>query len=176
MFSQMGIIQPGFSLGYLASNDADTPNANPVPIGSKKLAGVGRWTHLDAQYDATAHKIRLYVDGELNAERDHTAGWNARGAFQIGRGTVIADDEAALDGADDAVHAYQRVLTGDEIRSLVGVPGTTTHNNIPSGQTLDKVFTTSRRRRSPRTVPPFLKPSQCGHNRPNGHLQHSPSL
>ncbi|MEU4516096.1 LamG-like jellyroll fold domain-containing protein [Nonomuraea wenchangensis] len=154
VFSQMGTNQPGFSLGYLASNaaeldqrwiltlnDADTANANPVPIGSKKLAGVGRWTHLAAQYDATDHKIRLYVDGELNGERDHTAGWNARGAFVIGRGTVIAGDEATLDGAVDDVHAYQRVLTGDEIRSLVGVPGTTTHNNIPSGQTLDKVFT-----------------------------------
>ncbi|MFI6993321.1 LamG domain-containing protein [Nonomuraea wenchangensis] len=150
VFSQMGTNQPGFSLGCLA------PNASPVPIGSKKLAGVGRWTRLAAQYDATAHKIRLYVDGELNAERDHTTGWNARGAFRIGRGTVIAGDEATLDGVVDDVHAYQRVLTGDEIRSLVGVPATTTHNNIPSGQTLDKVFTTSRRRRSPRTVPPFL--------------------
>ncbi len=92
----MGTNQPGFSLGYLASNaaeldqrwiltlnDADTPNANtnPVPIGSKKLAGVGRSTNLAAQYDATAHKIRLYVDGEPNAERDHTLGWNAHGAF-----------------------------------------------------------------------------------------------
>ncbi|MEQ4716544.1 LamG-like jellyroll fold domain-containing protein [Nonomuraea sp. B19D2] len=154
VLSQMGTNTPAFSLGYLTSDAAEldqrwtltlmdvdsATTIRPVPIQPKTLAKPGQWQHLAAQYDASAHKMRLYVDGELAAERDHTVTWNAGGAFEIGRGKIFAEN-ATFDGAIDDVHAYQRVLTGDEIRAMVGVPGTTTHNNIPSGQTLDKVFT-----------------------------------
>ncbi|MET7328439.1 LamG-like jellyroll fold domain-containing protein [Nonomuraea sp. NPDC005650] len=152
VFSQMGVNQPGFSLKYEISSapeydqrwwftmiTADEPNTiREVPVSPKSLAKVREWTHLAAQYDNSAHKIRLYVDGVLAGERDYTATWNARGAFEIGRGRVIADN---LKGSIDDLHVYQRVLTAAEIRTMVGVPGTTTHNNIPSGQVLDKVFT-----------------------------------
>ncbi|MER7505968.1 LamG-like jellyroll fold domain-containing protein [Nonomuraea pusilla] len=154
VISQKGTYQPAFSLGYATSSAAELDqrwtltfmgedsqtSIKPIPVQSKKLAKIGQWQHLAAQYDATAHKMRLYVDGELATERDHTATWNATSAFEIGRGIVFAEN-ATFDGAIDDVHTYQRVLTADEIRSLVGVPGTTTHNNIPSGQPLDKIFT-----------------------------------
>ncbi|MEV4580259.1 LamG-like jellyroll fold domain-containing protein [Nonomuraea jabiensis] len=152
VFSQMGVNQPGFSLKYEISSapehdqrwwftmiTADEPSTiREVPVSPTNLAKVREWTHLAAQYDQSAHKIRLYVDGVLAGERDYTATWNARGAFEIGRGRVIAEN---LKGSIDDLHVYQRVLTAAEIRTMVGVPGTTTHNNIRSGQVLDKVFT-----------------------------------
>ncbi|MEU7744695.1 LamG-like jellyroll fold domain-containing protein [Nonomuraea sp. NPDC049158] len=154
IFSQMGVNWPGFTLAYTTSDapeydqrwllsmvTQDIPNAiHERVIQSKNLAKIGQWTHVAAQYDATAHKVRLFVDGELAAEGDHTVDWNARGKFQIGRGLILEGD-GKLEGAVDDVHVYQRVLSAADIRTMVGVPTTTTHNNIPSGQVLDKVFT-----------------------------------
>lgn len=152
VMGQMGVNQPGFALSYQTSDAPeydqrwelsmvrqDIPNQiHETVVMSKDLAKIGEWTHLAAQYDKTDGKIRLYVDGVLASERDHTVDWNAQGAFEIGRGRIVADN---LDGSVDDIHVYQRALTSNEIRALVGVPGTTTHNNIPSGQVLDKVFT-----------------------------------
>lgn len=151
VMSQMGVNQPGFTVAYNTSDAAEydqrwilsmirddvTGSIHETVVQSEDLAKIGEWTHLAAQYDKTAGKIRLYVDGVLSSERDHTVGWNAQGAFEIGRARVLADN---LNGSVDDVHVYQRALTANEIRTLVGVPGTTTHNNIPSGQVLDKLF------------------------------------
>ncbi|MEV4159953.1 LamG-like jellyroll fold domain-containing protein [Nonomuraea dietziae] len=151
VFSQMGVHQPGFSLAYHTSSapehdqrwwlsmiTEDVPNhIQERVVMSPGLAKIGEWTHLAAQYDQAAGKIRLYVDGALAGERDYVANWNARGVFEIGRARALG---GALDGSVDDIHVYQRALTGEEIRALVGVPGTTTHNDIPSGQVLDKVF------------------------------------
>ncbi|WP_162795674.1 LamG-like jellyroll fold domain-containing protein [Nonomuraea lactucae] len=152
VLDQMGVNQPGFTLAYHTSTAPeydqrwelsmireDVPDRiRETAVMSKDLAKIGEWTHLAAQYDKTAGKIRLYVDGVLVGERDHGVAWKAQGAFEIGRARALAGN---LNGSVDDVHVYQRALTGNEIRALVGVPGTTTHNNIPSGQVLDKVFT-----------------------------------
>ncbi|MEV4899459.1 LamG domain-containing protein, partial [Nonomuraea sp. NPDC055795] len=152
VLSQMGVNQPGFTLSYSTSDAPEydqrwnmTVITQDIPttirsfvIQSKNLAKIREWTHVAAQYDATANKIRLYVDGVLAGEGPYTAAWNARGAFEIGRARALG---GPLDASIDDVHIYQRALTGEEIRALVGVPSTTTHNNIPSGQVLDKVFT-----------------------------------
>ncbi|MFI6601123.1 LamG-like jellyroll fold domain-containing protein [Nonomuraea sp. NPDC050536] len=153
VFSQMGVNQPGFSLKLEASSvvsnvdkhwwlsllTQDTANEiHEVAVISNNAVKIGEWTHVAIQYDQAAHKARLYMDGALAGEHDYTPTWNARGNFEIGRGRVIAKD---LDGTVDDIHVYQRVLTADEIRTIVGVPGTTTNNNIPSGQVLDKIFT-----------------------------------
>ncbi|WP_449065406.1 LamG-like jellyroll fold domain-containing protein [Planomonospora algeriensis] len=154
VFSQMGVNQPAFALSFSSFPTApqfdqrwelqmargDTAGmVSPVALHSKTPAKIGEWTHLVVQYDAEAHKFRLYVDGVLAGERDHTVTWNARGAFEIGRGKVDGSLEF-LDGSVDDVHVYDRVLTGEEIRALQGVPTVTTHNDIASGQVLDKVF------------------------------------
>ncbi|WP_219519576.1 LamG-like jellyroll fold domain-containing protein [Nonomuraea ceibae] len=151
VFSQMGTHLPGFSLQYHTSDapeydqrwwwsviHEDRPDrVYENAVQSKDLAKIGQWTHVAAQYDQAAGTIRLYVDGALAGERVHTIDWNAQGSFEIGRPHLTGK----LDASVDDVHVYQRALTGEEVRALVGVPGTTTHNDIPSGQVLDKVFT-----------------------------------
>ncbi|GII89338.1 hypothetical protein Ssi03_73280 [Sphaerisporangium siamense] len=151
VFTQLGTYQPGLKLSYTASPDVpefdqrwafevaqqDHPERYyPMPVWSTALAKTKQWTHVVVQYDAEAHKLRLFVDGVLAGDRDYTVTWNAGGAFEFGRGA-----DGSLRGAIDDLHVYQRALTGEEIRALVGVPGTTTHNAVPSGQVLDKVFT-----------------------------------
>ncbi|WP_188197705.1 LamG-like jellyroll fold domain-containing protein [Nonomuraea sp. SYSU D8015] len=154
VFSQMGTYLPGFALNYhtstapeydqrwwftMINEDRSDGRIHETPINSKSLAKIREWTHLAAQYDQAAGKIRLYVDGVLAGERAHTPSWNAQGIFEVGRARGTFG--GSLNGTVDDVHVYQRALSEQDIRALVGVPGTTTHNNIPSGQVLDKVFT-----------------------------------
>ncbi|MEU4548241.1 LamG-like jellyroll fold domain-containing protein [Nonomuraea dietziae] len=153
IFSQQGANQPAFTLAYARSTvpevdqrwiltmvTQDVPNTIYEQWAvSKNIARVGRWSHLAVQYDQTAHKIRLFVDGELADERDHTVNWNARGAFQFGKGQIAGDD-TPFTGAIDDVHAYQRVLSPADLRTMVTAPGTTTNNNVPANQTPERIF------------------------------------
>ncbi|MEV4115464.1 LamG-like jellyroll fold domain-containing protein [Nonomuraea sp. NPDC049695] len=154
VLSQMGTYMPHFTLGYKVSGMADFDRRwafeiinqdNPSSIQltrvqAEKQAKIGQWTHLAVQYDRAAHKVRLYVDGELAGEGDYTADWNARGAFEVGTGRILGNP-ANLDGAVDDLRVYQRALTPQEIRALVISTNTTTHTGIPSGQVIDKTFT-----------------------------------
>ncbi|MEU4702249.1 LamG-like jellyroll fold domain-containing protein [Nonomuraea dietziae] len=153
IFSQQGVNQPAFTLAYARSTVPEvdqrwilTMVTQDIPdriheqwAVSKNIARVGRWSHLAVQYDQTAHKIRLFVDGELADERDHTANWNARGAFQFGKGQISGDD-TPFTGAIDDVHAYQRVLSSADLRTMVTAPGTTTNNSVPAGQIPERIF------------------------------------
>ncbi|MFF4416255.1 LamG-like jellyroll fold domain-containing protein [Streptosporangium sp. NPDC001559] len=153
VFSQSGTVQPGFALSYVDSpgnpdinqkwwlgmpaNDASA-TSHTVAI-SDKPAKVNSWTHVVAVYDATAHKLRLYVDGALAAEKDHTSTWDAGGALQIGRGKIIGIP-GFLSGSVDDLHVYDRALAAEEVRAIQGAPTTTSYNGVPSGQAIDKVF------------------------------------
>ncbi|MFD2353815.1 LamG-like jellyroll fold domain-containing protein [Nonomuraea ferruginea] len=82
VLSQMGTHLPGFTLSYQTSTapeydqrwvlsmiNQDIPDSiHETVIQSEHLAKIGEWTHVAAQYDKDAGKIRLYVDGVL-AER-----------------------------------------------------------------------------------------------------------
>ncbi|MFI6786002.1 LamG-like jellyroll fold domain-containing protein [Nonomuraea sp. NPDC050383] len=153
VFSQQGVNQPAFTLAYARSTVPEvdqrwvltlvtqdiSDRINERWAVSKNIARVGGWSHLAVQYDQTAHKIRLFVDGELADERDHTVDWNARGAFQFGKGQ-IAGIRTPFTGAIDDVHAYQRVLSPADLRTMVTAPGTTTNNGVPAGQIPERIF------------------------------------
>ncbi|GAA3092407.1 LamG-like jellyroll fold domain-containing protein [Streptosporangium carneum] len=153
VFSQSGTVQPGFALAYndspgnpdldqkwwLSMPATDAGSTSYTVAASDKPAKVNAWTHVAAVYDATAHKLRLYVDGALAAEKDHTAAWDAQGPFQIGRGKIIGMP-GFLNGAVDDLHVYDRALTTTDVRAIHGAPSTTSYNGIPSGQVIDKVF------------------------------------
>ncbi|GAA0834262.1 LamG-like jellyroll fold domain-containing protein [Streptosporangium amethystogenes subsp. fukuiense] len=146
--SQLGTTQSGFELAYheyqqkwwFAMPTADVTPTTKVVLASDRPAQINTWTHLVAVYDATAQKLRLYVDGRLAGEKAHTSTWNARSNFQIGRTKVDGSFSDYLNGAIDDVHVYSRVLTDSDVRALHGSPTATTHNGIPSGQVIDKIF------------------------------------
>ncbi|GGS50180.1 hypothetical protein GCM10010156_06120 [Planobispora rosea] len=153
VFSQSGTAQSGMALAYVDSpgnpdlnqkwwfgmSANDTSATAHTVAYSDKPAKINTWTHVVAVHDATARKLRLYVDGVLAAERDHTSTWNAQGAFTLGKGRIIGI-EGSFSGAVDDMHVYDRVLTADDVRALYGVPTATSYNGIPSGQVIDKVF------------------------------------
>ncbi len=134
--SQDGVSVNGFHLGYrqnastggrweflLPGADlADNVSGRPADevARSSAAAELGTWTHLTGVYDASAKQVRLYVNGVLAGTAARTKGFNASGAFLIGRGKWNGVVAHRLKGAVDEVRAYSRVVSDDEIRGIVG--------------------------------------------------------
>ncbi len=127
--SQDGSRRSGFYLGYrvfggagywsftlpTADDDAaDWTHAHSV----NTVAVDGEWHHLAGVYDAAARKIRLYVDGGLQAETDFTTPWSAGGAFQIGQARYKGAATDPWPGGVDDVQVFTGVLTADEINDI----------------------------------------------------------
>ena len=128
--SQDGSHRSGFFLGYrmfdgagywsFTLSDADDDTATWTHAHSVNAAVPdGEWHHLAGVYDAAARKIRLYVDGDLQAETDYTTPWNAGGVFQIGQAQIqkAAPTDSWPGGVDD-VQVFTGVLTAAEINDI----------------------------------------------------------
>ncbi|GAA4912631.1 LamG-like jellyroll fold domain-containing protein [Streptomyces coeruleoprunus] len=84
--------------------------ATPSGIHNK-----GVWTHVAGVHDATAKKVHLYVNGQLQASVDAGTPWSADGSMEIGR-VMYADTYVdQFHGSIDEVSAWQRALTAKEI-------------------------------------------------------------
>jgi hypothetical protein len=115
-------------LGYTGSGtdkwavelrSADNAQATTVTVSSTDKAQSGAWTHLAAVYDETARQIRLYVNGDLSGAAAWTTPWNAVGEFDLGRALRPGTWSDYLSGSIDEVRAYDRVLSGTEIKTAV---------------------------------------------------------
>ncbi|MET9378865.1 LamG domain-containing protein [Streptomyces sp. NPDC002992] len=92
VMTQMGNTVGAFQLYYSEGYDrwifnrygADTAQTTIARAVSKRPPVIGAWTHLTGVYDAQAKKIRLYVNGVLEAETDYTTPWAATGPLLIG--------------------------------------------------------------------------------------------
>ncbi|MFI9554563.1 LamG-like jellyroll fold domain-containing protein [Nonomuraea endophytica] len=131
LISQDGAVNSAFKLAYspgdkkwrLVTYQSDTANAAPVRVLSTQDAVAGQWTHLTGVYDAAAGKLRLYVNGVLNAETAYTSTWTAGGDVQLGRTKVNSAHANYLKGSLDEVRLHQKALTQQEITALVsGTP------------------------------------------------------
>ncbi|TDV56086.1 LamG domain-containing protein [Actinophytocola oryzae] len=129
--SQDGDVNSAFLVGYrnLASGPkwevysfgADaTTHPGDAAIVSDVPAKVGEWTHLAAVYDAQAGKLRIYVNGVLAGTTNKTVAFNGTGPMVLGRNRDASVDGNPWHGAIDEVRAYSRVLSGEEIRGIVG--------------------------------------------------------
>ena len=127
--SQDGSRKSGFYLGYrvlggsgywsFSLPDADTDTASWTHAHSvDPVALDGEWHHLAGVYDAAARKIRLYVDGGLQAETEFTTPWNAGGVFQIGQSLYLGHAADPWPGGVDDVQVFTGVLTADEINDI----------------------------------------------------------
>lgn len=125
--SQNGTHAAGFQLGYgsackcwrfaLPATDSVNPATTTGPAATTAVAGT--WTHLAVVYDAGTATAKLYVNGAEAAGVPVAARtWNAAGQFTVGR--VLRNDAGAdyFAGDIDDVHAYQEVLSADEIDDL----------------------------------------------------------
>jgi endo-1,4-beta-xylanase len=120
--SQDGTSNSGFYLMYQQSTDRwefTVPSAPAAPVTwltarSTTAPVVGAWTHLTGVYDASAHELRLYVDGTLAGTRAGVTAWNATGSFRIGR----SFSGGRVSGAISDVRAWNRALGAAEVAAL----------------------------------------------------------
>jgi hypothetical protein len=127
--SQLGGAVGGFNLGYSWNPDygayqwsirTSTSDAGGSLIREAAdlfdVPTTGVWTHLAAVYDAQAHQLRLYVNGQAVAQAYYASSWNAAGGFLMGRGQAAdVTFSQYFTGAIDEVRAYSGVLTDQEI-------------------------------------------------------------
>jgi hypothetical protein len=86
---------------------------------ARSLPQLGVWYHLVGVYDARAHLIGLYVNGQLQATQPYSDAWLAAGHFVIGRGKFggkYVDFATECEIAD--VRAYDIALSPDAVAKL----------------------------------------------------------
>lgn len=141
MLSQDGQHCNGFALHYrpnpgspdtgrwwmlLPNTDEPLPAANTM-VGSSIPAKVGQRAHVAAVYDVNTKLVRLYVDGQFAGETTRVGGFQAAGAFAVGRGRWNDVNTDFFPGLIDEVRAYSRPLDQAEIQGLVS------QNNVTEG-------------------------------------------
>ncbi|MFE9689123.1 LamG-like jellyroll fold domain-containing protein [Micromonospora sp. NPDC005806] len=127
--SQLGGTVAGFNLGYSWNTDYAayqwSVQTSVTDASGSELheavdlfdtPTVGTWVQLAAGYDAQAHRLRLYVNGQAVAETYHASAWNAGGSLLIGRGQAsdVTFSQYFTGGIDD-VRVYAGVLSDQEI-------------------------------------------------------------
>ncbi|MGW4289991.1 LamG domain-containing protein [Streptomyces sp. NPDC004673] len=75
----------------------------------------GVWAHVVGVHDAADKKVRLYVNGKLQATVDAGTAWKATGPLQIGRGIWADNFVDYLGGSIDEVAVWDRELSDKEI-------------------------------------------------------------
>jgi Concanavalin A-like lectin/glucanases superfamily len=78
----------------------------------------GQWTHLAGVRDTSTGQLTLYVDGVKQNSVPYALQPAATGSFAVGRGLSGGRKVDFLPGSIDGVHAYEGVLTDEEIRSV----------------------------------------------------------
>ncbi|MFI1421907.1 LamG-like jellyroll fold domain-containing protein [Streptomyces sp. NPDC020731] len=88
------------------------PNDNPYDVGE----------HLAVVFDATAHELRFYVDGQLShtSTAVDTTSWTASGGLQVGRSAIHGEYFA---GTVDEVRAYSGVADPTKIQQMAALTG-----------------------------------------------------
>ncbi|SEP85751.1 Concanavalin A-like lectin/glucanases superfamily protein [Streptomyces radiopugnans] len=121
LMQQQGTNIGAFALYYSSSPDrwvfnrhaTDEVSADTTVVRatSQRPPVLGAWTHLMGVYDRQAQKIRLYVNGQLDAETAFTTPWAAGGALEIGRWV----GNPRLHADVDHVQVWNRVVFPDEL-------------------------------------------------------------
>jgi hypothetical protein len=115
-------------LGYQAAehkwvfalSDTDVANASQRQVLSDLPATAGSWTHLVGVYASASREVRLYVDGALQRTSGLVdSGFNASGAFLVGRRLVNGAAAEAWQGELADVRAWNRAITPEESAAMV---------------------------------------------------------
>ncbi|MGW5780497.1 LamG-like jellyroll fold domain-containing protein [Streptomyces sp. NPDC003863] len=99
---------------------AQAPYSFDRVVSAPSAAVAGAWTHLVAEYDAEAAKMRLYVNGALAQEATTATPWEATGRFQIGRNLYNGVYGPGFKGGIDDVQVYQEALTAAQVTAVKG--------------------------------------------------------
>lgn len=100
----------------MTSSDTDAPTYPEIRSTGPAQAGV--WTHVAGVYDATAKKMRLYVNGIKQNEISQTSTWSPALATVIGNGKWRGGIYDWWRGQLDDIRAYNRVVSDEEMGQL----------------------------------------------------------
>jgi hypothetical protein len=128
VISQEGSVGSAFALYYSSSSDRwvfnmQPPDSNtPTYIRASSTAPptVNAWTHLTGVYDATAQRIRLYVNGVLQQSTDQPNSYAAAGPVDLGRFKSKGSWTGYFTGDLDDVHVFDQAVTDSEVALLAG--------------------------------------------------------
>lgn len=98
-------------IGVQAGDVAGAKSANPI--------NDGRWHHIALTRDATTGAVQVYVDGQLSGSATSDPGVKTTPFQSIGRIDDTGGSPTYLNGTLDDLYVFNRVLTGDEVRSLM---------------------------------------------------------
>ncbi|WP_436501436.1 LamG-like jellyroll fold domain-containing protein [Actinokineospora sp. HUAS TT18] len=101
-----------------STTDGDRDNPNVTRAHSLAAAKLNTWTHLLGVHDPAAGKIRLYVNGYLEAETAFTAPWNSTGSFAVGRLKWNGNQADFFPGIVDEVRAFPYALNATDAHGL----------------------------------------------------------
>ncbi|RJL34203.1 LamG-like jellyroll fold domain-containing protein [Bailinhaonella thermotolerans] len=85
-------------------------------------AQTGVWTHVAGVHDAERRELRVYVNGRHAGTTPHTGSVNADGPLRVGKMSRADGHVWLLPGELDDLRAYARVVSADELRTVMGVP------------------------------------------------------
>lgn len=113
----------GNNLRLIVSPDG-TYNSAYSAVGSSTLTSTSNWYHVAAVFDAGAQKIRLYLNGNLDAEHNVTYDTvhQSDAPFILGANLNNGQPTQFFDGLMDEWRVYTRALSQDEIRTAILPP------------------------------------------------------
>ncbi|QFY10798.1 LamG domain-containing protein [Nonomuraea phyllanthi] len=138
VFSQAGAVNSGFTVRYDPSAaggaggwqvempDSDASGAAGQRAEHSAYQSQLAWDHVAVVYDSFEDVLRLYVNGWLEETEErvsvrwHTVGFDATGAFQLGRAKAAGAWGEYWPGAIDDVWAFSGVLSQEQIQTLAG--------------------------------------------------------
>lgn len=156
--SQSGEHQSGFQLGYGVAADRwvmKRPSLDEANDGGEWYGAfsgdppqLNTWTHLVGVYDANTSELRLYVNGQLADTQGGVSGFDARGAFQIGRSLHNSTYRNHFPGDIADARSFDHALTEGDAAGLHNFGQPTSPEYGGSGNVLSlagdsEVFTSS---------------------------------
>ena len=124
--SQGGSTAAAFYLGVaegrwdftMKDSDTNDPGHSVRASGQKATFDGKKWVHLAGAYDAGAHEIRLYVDGEMVAGTPFAASWKPGGPLTVGRSQAHGTPSDYWPGAVADLGIYTNALDEKQIAGL----------------------------------------------------------
>jgi hypothetical protein len=131
IFDGRGTDPVGFAFGIQASTGKLYLTLNQGTTGASGCLGIstipiGSWTHVAVVFDDTSNVDRLYINGNLDNTTTTTfSHYNSDHSAAIGNNHWAPSDGqwAPLNGIEDEVYLYNKVLTKDQIQQLAGSGG-----------------------------------------------------
>lgn len=121
--SQIGTSESAYSLGIETDGrfrfrvaQSDGAGAPASLVLSSVVATSGKWYHLAGVHDATADRIRLYVNGYLQGEQILTTTFNATGGTRLGGSQSGGVLSGPWKGLLDEVRIFASALTDEKVK------------------------------------------------------------